>query len=664
MKPQSYLILSVSKIRFIAYFLTLPILFSACNSGIKLYKKGNKKFEAGEYQLAIEKYEKSKAKNFAPSLTNIALAESYRLSDRLQKSAEYYQQAIEAGNTDEDIHYNYGFALKALGKYKEAANQFDLYLKTNPKKLAESARAKKELENLKLAEEIAKEKTYFEIQNVSALNTEATEFSPVYKNDEIVFTSSRKSLTYKANGQKFLGLYTYKFKNDSLTSGSATLFSDQLNLENLNEGCPTFSKDGKTMIFARGNTGKRKSTRDVDLYISKLKGGIWLEPKMLSVSVDSTWDSCPAISADGKTLYFASNRVGGIGGIDLYRATLDAAGRVGRAVNMGKEINTAGDDMFPYVSEDGKLYFSSDGHPGLGGLDLFVATRNEGKVKIKNLGIPLNSSYDDFALAFRSPTSGFISSNREGGKGEDDIYYFEDKTPDIKLVRYYLVGKVVTTDDKTATEKELTGVKIRFQDEDGKIIEQSVTKEDGKFGTYPLQVGKSYTILTEKEDYFTKRESFSMAGRTIPQELLTKPETDTTFEVKIRMEKVEINKTYVVKNIYYDFDKFNIREDAADELDIFTQFLNDNPQIKIELGSHTDSKGDNLYNQKLSQQRAESAVTYLISKGVSAARITAKGYGESQPVAPNENPDGSDNPEGRQENRRTEFKVLEYNKIK
>ncbi len=265
---------------------------------------------------------------------------------------------------------------------------------------------------------------------------------------------------------------------------------------------------------------------------------------------------------------------------------------------------------------------------------------------------------------FRAPTTGFFSSNREGGKGEDDIYYFEDKTPDIKVVRYFLAGKVVTTDETTTNEKELPNVKIKFQDEDGKIIEQSVTKDDGKFGTYPLQVGKTYTILTEKEDYFTKREPFSMAGRTIPQELLTKPETDTTFEVKIRMEKVEINKTYAVKNIYYDFDKFNIREDAADELDIFTQFLNDNPQIKIELGSHTDAKGDDLYNQKLSQQRAESAVNYLISKGVNAARITAKGYGESQPVAPNENPDGSDNPDGRQENRRTEFKVLEYNKTK
>ncbi|MES2730512.1 MAG: flagellar motor protein MotB, partial [Bacteroidota bacterium] len=389
MKPQSYLSLPVSKIRFIAYFLTLAVLCSACNSGIQLYKKGNKKFESGEYQLAIEKYEKAKAKNFAPALSNLALAESYRLSDRLHKSAEFYQQALEAGTKDEDARYNYGFALKVLGKYKEAVSQFDQYVRANPKNLVQVARANKEIENLKIAEEIANAKTYFEIQNVSALNTEATEFSPVYKNDEIIFTSSRKSLTYKANGQKFLGLYSYKFKNDSLTSGSAKLFSDKLNLENLNEGCPTFSKDGKTMIFARGNTGKRKGTRDVDLYITKLKDGNWLEPKMLSVSIDSTWDSCPAIAADGKTLYFASNRVGGLGGIDLYRATLDAAGRVGRAVNMGKDINTAGDDMFPYVSEDGKMYFSSDGHPGLGGLDLFVATRNEGKIKIKNLGIPL-----------------------------------------------------------------------------------------------------------------------------------------------------------------------------------------------------------------------------------------------------------------------------------
>jgi len=642
--------------------LSLAVLAGACNSGIRLYKKANKRFEKGEYQLAIGQYEKALAKNFSPALTNLGLAESYRVSNRIQQSAEYYAKAIEAGTKDEDARYHYAFALKALGRYKEAGEQFSQYVASNPKTMVQVARAQKEIENLKKAEEITKEKTYFEIQNVSALNTEASEFSPVYNNDELLFTSSRKSLVYKANGQGFLGLYSYKFNNDSLTSGSAKLFSDVLTVENVNEGSPTFSKDGKTMIFARGNTGRRKGTQDVDLYISKLKAGVWSEAKMLSVSDSAAWDACPAISADGKTLYFASNREGGLGGIDLYRASLDASGRVGRAVNMGKEINTAGNDMFPYVSQDGKLYFASDGHPGLGGLDLFVATRSGGKTTVKNMGVPINSSYDDFALVFRSATTGFFSSNREGGKGDDDIYFFEDKTPDIKKVRYFLAGKVVTTDEASGKEITLDNVKVRFQDDDGKIIEQSTTKDDGQFGTYPLEVGKSYTIITEKDPYFTKREGFSMAGRVIPQELLTKPETDTTFQVTIRMEKVEINKTYAVENIYYDFNESKIREDAAEELDKFVQVLNDNPGIKVELGSHTDSKGSDEFNQKLSQQRAESAVNYLISKGISPTRITAKGYGESQPIEPNENPDGSDNPEGRQRNRRTEFKVLEVNK--
>lgn len=653
---------AMNRVRFIVYFLSIVFLCGACNSAIQLYKKGERKFKTGEYQLAIDRYEQARAKNFSPKLVNDKIAESYRLSDRLSKSAEYYARAIEAGTTDEDARYHYGFALKSLGRYKEAYGQFDQYIKANPKTLVNVARAKKELENLKIAEEIVSKKTYFEIQNLSALNTTAAEFSPVFQNNEIIFTSSRKQLVYKSNGLGFLGLYRAPF--DKPDSASPKLFSDNINVENLNEGSPTFSKDGKMMIFARGNTGKRKGTHDVDLYISKLKNGVWSEPKLLPVSDSTYWDASPAISADGKTLYFASNRVksNGFGGIDLYRATLDASGRVGRPVNMGKDINTAGDDLFPYVSQDGKLYFSSDGHPGLGGLDLFVATRAGGKTTIKNLGIPINSSYDDFALTFRTPTTGFFSSNREGGKGDDDIYYFEDKTPDIKKVRYFLVGKVVTTDEQTTTEKTLDNVNVKFQDDNGKIIEQATTKEDGKFGTYPLEEGKTYTIITERNPYFTKRETFSMAGRTIPQELLTKPETDTTFEVTIRMEKVEVNKTYSIENIYYDYDKFNIREDAAEELDKFVQVLNDNPQIKVELGSHTDSRGSNQYNEKLSQQRAESAVQYLISKGISPARITAKGYGESQPIATNENPDGSDNPEGRQENRRTEFKVLEYNK--
>lgn len=650
----------MNSIRLSAYFLLFLVVCTACNSGYRLYKKGEKRFNAGEYQLAVERFQQALAKNYSPAATSFAAAESYRLSDRIQKSAEYYQKAIEAHTSEPEAYYHYGFALKSLGKYEAASEQLALYLQSGVKNMVYAARAKKEIENLKIIGQIAAEKTYYEIQNISALNTEAAEFSPVYRNDELIFTSSRKEQMYKANGLGFLGLYRYKFDDTLMTSGSAKLFSENVHKENLNEGTPTFSKDGKTMVFARGNTGKRKSTQDVDLYISKFKDGNWTEPKMLAspVSIDSTWDSSPAFSPDGKTLYFASNRVGGYGGIDLYRTSIDAAGRVGKVTNMGADINTAGDDMFPSVSDDGKLYFSSDGHPSLGGLDLFVATRVGGKTNVRNMGIPLNSSYDDFAMVFNTPNSGFFSSNREGGKGDDDIYLFEDKTPNIKKVRYFLVGLTVT--DVENKEKALDSVKVRVLDSNNKLIAETTTKADGKFGTYRLEEGKNYTIITDKPDYFTRRETFSMAGRTIPQELLTKPETDTTFEVKIRMEKIVLDKTFVVENIYYDFDKSNIRDDAAEELDKLVEFLNDNIQIKIELGSHTDSKGDDAYNLKLSQQRAESAVNYIVSKGISVGRITAKGYGEAMPIAPNENPDGSDNPDGRQENRRTEFKVLEY----
>ena len=201
----------MNRVRFISYFLSIVFLCGACNSAIQLYKKGEKKFNSGEYQLAIDRYEKARAKNFSASLVNDKIAESYRMSDRLPKAAEYYARAIEAGTSDEDARYHYGFALKSLGRYKEAYGQFDQYVKSNPKTLANVARAKKELENLKASEEIASQKTYFEIQNLSALNTTAAEFSPVFQNNEIIFTSSRKQLVYKSNGLGFLGLYRAPF---------------------------------------------------------------------------------------------------------------------------------------------------------------------------------------------------------------------------------------------------------------------------------------------------------------------------------------------------------------------------------------------------------------------------------------------------------------------
>lgn len=629
----------------------IMLLGMSCNSALQSFKKGEKRFKAGEYQVAIENYEKAKAKNFAPARVNSAIAASYRLSNRIEKAAPYYQQAIAAGSKEDSVQFYYAYALKSQGKYKEAAEQFEQYNKTG-KNLKNKALARKEIENLPKVQQILNDKTFYEIENLSLLNSTASEYSPALQNENLIFSSSRKEKVYKATGAGFDGLYSYALKSDSAGSNPIKPFSDKINLENVNEASPTFSKDGKTMIFARGNTGKKKGSLDVDLYISRLKDGQWTEPELLSVSDPEAWDACPALSTDGKTLYFASNRKNSLGGIDLYRATADGSGRFGRVVNMGPEINTAANEMFPYVSDDGRLFFSSDGHPGLGRLDLFVATRKEGVITVNNMGVPMNSTSDDFGIVFKDALSGYFSSDREGGKGNDDIYSFMDKTPDYKIVNYFLAGITVTRDPQSKEEVILGNTKIRFMEGD-KMIGETTTAEDGAF-KFKVQESKNYTIIAEKPTYFTRREFFSMSGRTIPQELLVKPVTDTTFNIKVPLDKEEVNKVFVVDNIYYDLDQDKIRADAAEELDKLVDFLKDNPTIKIELGSHTDVRAPDAYNMDLSQRRANSAVKYLIDSGIQANRITAKGYGETSLVVQD-----AQTEEEHQRNRRTEIKILE-----
>ncbi len=639
-------------------FLSLLFVFLlGCNSVQQLYKKGTKEILAGHYQPAIELLTKAKKKNaaFKPAEVNGSIASAYRVSNRLKQAEPFYKDAIAAGAKDDSIKFYYAYALKANGKYKESLAAFEDYMKT-AKNLRYRSLSKREIQNLPEIEKISSQKTFYEIQNVQALNTTAAEFSPVLREDELIFTASRKEELYQANGLGLVGLYKSKL-SDSASIKNPQIFSDNIYADNVNEGTPTFSKDGKMMIFARGNLGGRfrkgRRQADVDLFVSYFRDGKWTTPEMLPISKPEAWDAQPTLSTDGKTLYFASNRGGGAGGTDLWKATADASGRFGREVNMGTTINTPGNEMFPYVSDDSKLYFASDGHPGLGGLDMFSATRKSGEITLTNMGVPLNSTGDDFGMVFKTPTTGYFSSNREGGAGDDDIYFFEDKNPGYKIVNYYLAGVTVTR-TPGREEKILGNSRIRFLEGD-KVLSETTTKEDGAF-LFKVEEGKNYTIIAERTDYLTNREPFSMSGRSIPQELLIKPVTDTTYRIKVPLSREEKGVTLVL-NIYYDLDKDNIRTDAAIELDKVVQFLMDNPRISAELGSHTDTRATDEYNLALSQRRANSAVQYLISKGVSPDRITAKGYGETTLLIEN-----AETEEEHQQNRRTEIRVVDVKK--
>ncbi|GAB3565451.1 OmpA family protein [Spirosoma luteolum] len=646
---------------------------SGCNSAMQAYKKGVRHYDAGEYNLALTQFEKAASGTIDPARLNYYIAESYRLSNRFGEAVPYYQKALDAKTTEPDARFNYAYALKSQGRYPEALDQLQQYVasapKTTPKPVLDKAR--REIETLRAIDLIARNKSMITLRNVGALNSANSEFAPVVRGDELIFTASRKQTTYKNNGQPMLGLYRTKLPQSPDETGTTAApaapepFSTNVFQGDVNEGTPAFSKDGKMMVFARGNNGKRRGGLDVDLYLSRLgENNTWSQPLRLPISDSTAWDGSPAFSGDSKTLYFASNRAGGAGGIDLYRTSIDASGRFGRPVNMGRDINTPGDELFPYVGPNARLYFASDGHPGLGKLDVFVATRSGGVTRVENMGQPINSPADDFGLIYTGEARGFMASNRTGGKGDDDIYFFQEgpapdtttiaQNPpaDTKTVRYFLAG-TVSANETPITPVDSARVRI-LDDATGQPIAEVTTGQGGTFGKYPLQEGKDYTILAERKGYLTRREPFTMQGKAIPPVFLTKAQTDTTFNVAILLDKATLNKTFVLENIYYDLDKFNIRPDAAEELDKLVTILKDNPTLKIELSSHTDARASDAYNNKLSQNRAQSAVEYIASKGIDASRMVAKGYGETRLIVKNARTE-----EEHQRNRRTEFKILE-----
>lgn len=662
----------------ILYIITFLLLSNGVFAQLQMYKKGLASFDKGQYDLAIK--DLAKVTNIAESEKanlNYKIAEAYRLSNRWVEAIPYYEKAFEAKLLIPEAHFHYAFALKAAEKYDLALRELQQFIDSKSTIKAYNEKAYREVNTLRLIGEIKKKQTDITFKNLSSINTAGAEFSPVVLGDELIFTASRKSKTY-SNGLPYVGLYKSRFARTMEEMSKPEKFSNAIFDEERNEGTPAFSPDGKTMIYSRGNTGKRKDfSPDMDLYISRyLNGTGWTEPSYVSASDSASWDGSPAFSRDGKTIYFSSNRPGGLGGIDIYRVNMDASGRFGNPVNLGKEINTAGDEMFPYVSEDGKLFFASDGHPGLGKLDLFVAIRSGGKITVENMGIPYNSNMDDFGLVMRKNGDIFFSSNRAGGKGDDDIYYYEapkqtelaDVTPlipistpdslgrpvDIKTVRYFLAGTIYTknaNNENIPLDSAIVKILATGQEEPLKEI---VTQKNGKFGPIVVEADNDYVILGSKKNYLAKREDFSMYGRAIPQALLTKAITDTTFYTSLNLEEITLDKTFRVENIYYDLDKWDIRADAAFELNKLVQILVDNPTIKIELGSHTDARATEVYNLRLSQRRAESAVNYIVSKGIDRARITAKGYGESELLIRNAKTEDE-----HQTNRRTEFKIIE-----
>ncbi len=646
--------------------LIIVVLLASCSAE----KKAIKAFNTGKYQTSIDLFKKlaNGSNSNTTARANYFIAESYRLSNRTKESEVYYAKAGGRGINKDTIQFYYAESLKANGKYDEARKQLgELADNTTINGLKDRARA--EVNGIDYITKLNEKTSYYKVKNLETLNTTFSEYSPVFLNNELYFTSSRSnSRVYEATGTPYSDLYKVTSRGANIDIATIAKLPAIINDEIRNEGCITFTPDGKTMVFAKGNTEKKKGLDfDVDLYISRFRNNEWTEPIPININtvikgpldleaMNRSWDSSPAFSQDGRTLYFATNRKGGYGGTDIYTAQMDARGRFSKVKNLGPEINTPGNELFPYVAEDAKLYFASDAHPGYGGLDIFVVKRLNGKNTIENLGQPVNSTGDDFGIFLFKPDRGFFTSNRDGGKGDDDIYTFINEDPNLKVINYYLQG-ITYTPDADGKLQILANTKVTMLDEKGEIMQDFVTGNDGKF-LFRVYENEDYNMLGETDGYLVKRQDYTTKGKAIDPSTLKELLTNITLDTILVLDKIVIDKTFPLENIYYNYNKSDIREDAAKELDKLLQQLIDNPEIIIELSSHTDSVDDESYNLQLSQRRAESAVRYLVQHGISPDRLVAKGYGESKPIARNTNPDGTDNPVGRQKNRRTEFKIL------
>lgn len=637
---------------FLILIYAIVVMIACTPKAQKYYSKAEEQFKQKEYQHAIENYQQAAAEGYDAGKCNYYTGEAYRRSNRIQEAEQYYKKAIDAGNVDEEVHFFYGMALKANGKYEAASKQFQQYAK-NGTNFDYINRAKSEVENIKKLEDLVGHKSKYRIENAGPINTENAEYAPIVFDDKLYFTSNRDATQmHAASGTGFTDIYEYAFDGLDKHTGQAVHMGNVVNTDDAHEANCIFTKDGQTMIFARGNDGAKKKAPDVDIFITKRKkDGTWSEPTKLPFCDSLAWDASPALSLDEKTLYFSSNREGGMGNTDLYKVTKDDNGNWTNVENLGAPYNTKGNEMFPYVSPyNGMMYFSSDGHVTFGQLDIVYAKEVNGKMTIENIGQPLNTSFDDFGIVFRDTTSGYFVSNRPDGEGDDDIYHFYDD----RSAKYCIDGLALGSAKKNP-EYVLPGTKVYLLAENGDTIARTVAADSGKFELCDIKPNTQFYLVAQKDGYFNQTKEFYVPVKIDEVPFADLEPGENIIKKKATVKLVKLEQIVIVRNILYDYDKWNIRPDAALELDKIVDLMANNPQIKIELGSHTDDRGSLEYNQKLSQKRAESAVKYIISKGIASDRIFAKGYGESEPAIKNAKTE-----EEHQTNRRTTFKVLNH----
>lgn len=599
-------------------FLSLAASFLYSCKSAKL-SDAEEKHRIGEYFEAAAIYRKvytktPPAKRDLRGYIAFRMAECNRLINNTPRATSAYMNALRYKYPDSIVNLRLGQMFQKSGRYGEAIKYYNDYLLAEPGSVLA-------FNGVTGSEEAVKWKqapTRYTVKRMDKFNSRRSEFSPMLygeKYDQLYFASTRtpkgagkdKEETNSAiTGQRNNDFFLVKQDENGAWLAPVEL-EDEVNTE-FDEGTPSFSQDGNTMYYtycAQDPEGPRTS----EIYISSRSSAKWGKGTRASIVKDSvTALGHPSISPDGKYLYFVSDAVGGYGGKDLFRARV-VGSDFGPMENLGPDINTPGDEMFPYVRDSVTLYFASDGHPGMGGLDIFKATLDStGKWNVENMKAPINSAGDDFGITFAgNKESGFFSSNRNDARGYDHLYSFE-----LPVITIFIEGIVSDVD-----ENPIEDATVRIVGRDG-LNEKVLAKKDGKYKV-ELERDIRYVMMASARGYLNQN-----------FELKTGPEEkNETYIVDFFLSP--ISKPVVIENIFYDFDKATLRPESKKALDEMIKMLNDNPNVTIELGAHTDRKGTEQYNERLAQRRAQSVVDYLIAGGIAQDRLEAKGYGESVP---------------------------------